>query len=605
MKMNDLALHAQAHLVNQLSPFFTEMPAPNGKLRCKHLPATILGDKGVEVIENLINRCEGAITTTYKKAFNLTLHHLAAIMGRADLLPALCPSKAASYKAKDDFTPLHFRAILSEKEPLAEDQYTKIYENLCQLQLSKEFSVPNGFGLTPVQLQRQITLKETLPISEEMMTGLFKSSENSSELHPLFKSLKVAGQCFGNFTYIDENVASRETTVDSWLHLTSDKTKTNPQLLSAYKKFIESPTELKVLPTEASGCGLFAGQDIPANSIVASFDGELNVRESDSSGYSNDPSDYYFGMATQSNFQQGIEPVYFRSVASMINDAPPNIGNAFIYNKDGLAEKLIFYSLDKINKGVQLSFCYGPEQKIKYLDYQISDKKYQDLAKLLSTSKTPFKSFFKLIMNVKRQSFDENGIPDESLFSVRSRDERNALLNFTYIINTPHVLFRLVQDRHISLGDLKTLLQKENMEHLSRMNMAAANLMSAYLIAKFRSDCSKKNLMGFFDEIMTLLFQNFSRFQKAHPRLDSLGRLQSHAFTQKCIDKLIDGLTKKSPNLEKLKKDFVHMYVESNLSEDLTRTKKLALLDKGTNILNNELVGRLQRYKIWQLKDFQ
>ncbi len=611
MKVNPLALNAQTYLTSQVSPFFTSLPS-SGALECKHLPAAVLGEKNVEVITDLIRSCKRFLTKSHKKGMRLTLHHLAAIANRTDLLPVLCDKKIKMPQDTQGFTPLHFRALLTDQTTYKSDPYRIAFKDKCKLKKGPNYGSRNEVDQTPEELHKLIVGKERrverAPQAAQGLPSTLSIFTDVASMHPISDSVQVEERCLGDFTYVTENVASRNTLIDTWRHLPKNNQLTLSTLGKAYEKYLASPPKLRITSTGgASGCGVFTAQDIPAKSIISSFDGEIILDRQittpeGAQKYTHNISDYYFGMAETDTHRQGIEPVDFRSAASMLNDGPPNVAHAYLYNKDGLAEKLVLYANRDIKAGEELTICYGGMQTTKFLDYQLTDPQYQSVVDVLS--KSPFKNVFKLFGELQTLSRNPvDGQYDPSMYGV-SPEKNYALQTQLYILNTPQILNRLTADGHITTADIRSLLKKANLPYYTQVPMVFSNLQNTFLLAAFRERCAEHDAMGFFNEIMIIITQNFARFQKAHLDMDLLGRQLNVDTIKKSLGKLLDASwPKTSSGLEKLKELFHKGYALSDLNEGQSQSQKRQLSKRIEDKGNDQSIAFLLKYNIWSPRE--
>ncbi len=579
---NTLTSHpAQTFVRNELLAALATPISQATKLACKHLPAMVLSQRKVEEITAMLNKCQGSLSAHYTKIHKMMLHHLSAIMDRSDLLASLCPKKLKMPKDNQGYTPLHFRALLTQSTTLETDPYYKQFQKQC-LSEKSNLDPQTKFGQTPQQLFNQATSLDRIPSNQaELPTGFtFDALTGNASLHD--------PTCWDDRHLVNQIVATRKSLFQNWQWMEPSTSVTSPTLLKAYEKFLQNPPQLAIQPTGTGYCGAFSAAPIKKHQIVFAYDGEMTLHPISNSS----ASDYYFSLATSSSHQQVIDAVQYRSIASMANDGPPNLASVYLFNKDGLNQRLAFFALKDLEPNEELLYCYGPVQVIKGLDYQITAASYQNLVRFLQTSKYRFGDAAELMLKFTRHV--NNG--DASTYSF-PLDKRLAFDTFQYIINTPVVCRKLIEDEHLQEQDYRKLISEEMLPFFKTIPMLLNNLLDGFLWLKFNSECKKKKLMPFFNKIAEIQRSHFSRFMKAHLNYDLLGRsLQTYRFAQS-LKALLEGL-EKGVDLTTLKKQFEETYIQSDLFEDASRQEKEDLSNELLNRSNNLAFALLKKYHL-------
>lgn len=586
-------LTAQNYIRDELLADLAISLTGSKQLNCQHLPAMILSGKKLENLTVLLGKCKTELSKRYAKIKNLTLHHLSAITNRTDLLPLLCPQKIKIPQDDQGYTPIHFRALLTQSSTLEKDPYYQQFRKQC-VKTASELTKKTQFGQTPAEVFKQAQSLDRLPTQS--------ATEATDELSTgaLFGALTPGGDlllpdnlmCLGNSVQVNEIVAQRQTLFNNWQWMTPAQTFNSKDLLNAYEIFLKTPPKVSVQAfNDKRGCGVIAKAPIKAKDILFSYNGEMIIQPQDNP---DNISDYYYSLAATPSHKQGIDALHYRSIASMTNDGPPNIGSTFIFNHDGLAQKIVFFALKDIEPGEELVYCYGYGHTIKYLNYVISDQSYQQLIQLLKTSPYRFSQLFDLYQS----TYGKSSELDHSMYSLPLK-KRFYVDNFLYILNTPLVTHKLIQDGHLQENDYKKLFRKENMRYFQTIPMCTAHLIEGFVVAKLKAECEKQHGQSFFNEIFELRKAHFPRFMQANLKRDDLGRLLEHIALVKGMDYLLDGL-ERGDSFAKLKQQFESIYAQAPVYEHESREIKKQIVEKHLDQTNTELFRIIEKYQLIQ-----
>lgn len=134
-----------------------------------------------------------------------------------------------------------------------------------------------------------------------------------------------------------------------------------PEENSLYRRF---PETLVVKDAGAKGKGLFAAQDIPADTYICEFSGDLLTRDEYMTRYpGKGQSDYTLGVVNDYDvmyFYDGIDPEKGAPARYMNHDGvEPNIRRRTV-KREALPPRVLMYAKNFIAAGEELQWDYGP-----------------------------------------------------------------------------------------------------------------------------------------------------------------------------------------------------------------------------------------------------
>ena len=346
---------------------------------------------------------------TYWAEFKkLSLLHLTVILGdKADVEKILNLEINLNSRDKCQWTPLHHAALFGKTDII---QF--LLENGADPNLRNTFNgtyqdILNLTHLSPKDPQEKIPVfyKETHQSEERQLNALEYEKITESK-------------------YIEEDFISPEILIAFW-HLNSSK------ILNAYSKKEYKPLKKDFAYTllapshegaAITGLGVFAKRDYTPFEIVGEYCGIIeNVENNYSAKFESLPSEKLV-----------VNSKFFSNAMSRINDGFPNLVLVWRDNTNGLPVRLLLMTVENISKGSQLCFNYG-NHKIKEGPY--IELRGKELREFLETYD---------VENYKEVSKDEiflNSVSDHDYVIWQK---------FTYVLNSPVVVFALILDGSIS-----------------------------------------------------------------------------------------------------------------------------------------------------------
>lgn len=402
--MNNLAVSNQQYLETILAALYPPLPELSSPWKCSHLPPALLKFKLLDnkIVKKLVDSCKTKLTEVIDKTNQLTALHFAAITNTIENLTLLCKEKSTALIKKQDrwgFTPLHFRALAISYDPLSSQSLEEIFNNdpfvtAFTQECADIHSVKNKWEQTPLELFQFANSRAIFEKTAVKANAILNFNDKSSceettgfaALAPplLPKYTQVDKACLGDFYFTDSTVATPETLIKKWAYMMRDNRVSTPNnYVKEYQDYLKSQPLVSISQTsQAKGCGVFAKHKIAKGSIIREFSGEYAINNNGEDQLNN--SNYYYGAepfleisnpALKQQYQQGIEPVQFRSVAAMINDGLPNAIFNNIYNTQNLPVRTVIVAIKDIQPDEEIFIDYGVSSEIKYTPHYQFDKK--------------------------------------------------------------------------------------------------------------------------------------------------------------------------------------------------------------------------------------
>lgn len=200
-----------------------------------------------------------------------------------------------------------------------------------------------------------------------------------------------------------------------------------PLLHPLYKKFLKNKPRLLLHPSYGGGFSIQSLEVIEVGSVVGEYLGEYkpNVKA---------PSQYRFGP---------IDAKEYRNTTAMIEDGFPNVQPFYLFETDDAPLKILFISLEKIEKNTDLLINYGLSHSVKighHVEYGFS--------KMCSFFKEhPLSNCFKRLQFLTNQN-RSNLTLNENL------ELENLAAKLQYLYQTPSAMLLLLLSGEVTAQEL-------------------------------------------------------------------------------------------------------------------------------------------------------
>lgn len=508
----------------------TSYPLLSSFSGCDELPAAFLSKEvpDKQLLGDL-KKCYNKVTQQFSDFNNLSLYHFAAIGNRVSVLTQLFKgisliNNLGHFKDSQGNSPLHLRVMLTNEKDIAKDPFIKTFLQKCESKSIDCTNLTNNAGLTYLQLFKLV-------------------QQQPSQLPESFNA-----KCFENKKYNPTPIVSQQALLKLWLKNVSTTADTkNP---TVYFQGLQNPPKLLIQPKEKSkNCITIASEDIPHLKIVTEVGGQFTVDPSTTLAKS---ANFLF-LGTNPSF--GLDFSKYKNAASFILDGPPNCIATPFSNLAGLPQRALVLSLG-IKAGEQLFLDYGLLHTPKY-----TDKKIHHLSIVIDFIQKASKPLFS---NWESYDVDITDPLDGSsdTCSASSQKFKNVGM-YKYILSTPAVTFKLIQDGLINHLDLHQAMNSIYPQTFRLNTLVKGHLLHAFLLASIR-DVLKDN-PTYFDTLYQIIMDNFGKSMTSLPSDPGLGRL---FFIHHYIDNFFKILDKARNNIlesEETLKNIFELKESSNL----------------------------------------
>lgn len=219
---------------------------------------------------------------------------------------------------------------------------------------------PNQWGMTAADLSKWLDRKSPLNLQEEKSILIYRNSDEKIHAIPISEFEKRL-----NLTYTDSLIFDSYDTIQKVAKKCARKMKKtdlyqmNTWTLALHKKELETPREhlfyIKWI-NRYLGYGVFAATDIPSLTYLGEYTGVVKKRNNRKNRFN----DYVFSYdLCGKSTRWCIDARERGNFTRFLNHSDqPNLTSRWII-KEGITH-IILYSNQRIKKGTQLTYCYGP-----------------------------------------------------------------------------------------------------------------------------------------------------------------------------------------------------------------------------------------------------